>query len=279
MRCAILGFTAGVLILQCSASLPAQATLASTTTFAFCLLFLAHAVVKQPSALRVTAAGMMRMAAGFVLGHAWAALLAQAALAPSLNPANEGTDIVIEGIVTGLPYRFPQGERFDLAVERSLDPRVTLPPKITLSWYANLRGMTAPVADLLPGERWRLTVRLQRPHGNANPGGFDYEVWLLEQGVRATVYVRPDPGNVRLSPFVASAGAIIGRARAFLRGRIEHALEGKPYAPVIVALVIGDQRGIAQSDWQVFNRTGIGHLISISGLRESVQRAQGDEST
>jgi competence protein ComEC len=35
---------------------------------------------------------------------------------------------------------------------------------------------------------------------------------------------------------------------------------------VIVALVVGDQRGIEQSDWQVFNRTGIGHLISISGL-------------
>jgi competence protein ComEC len=33
-----------------------------------------------------------------------------------------------------------------------------------------------------------------------------------------------------------------------------------------VALVIGDQRGIDQADWQVFNRTGIGHLISISGL-------------
>jgi competence protein ComEC len=30
--------------------------------------------------------------------------------------------------------------------------------------------------------------------------------------------------------------------------------------------VIGDQRGIDQADWQVFNRTGIGHLISISGL-------------
>ncbi len=35
---------------------------------------------------------------------------------------------------------------------------------------------------------------------------------------------------------------------------------------MIVALVVGDQRGISQSDWKVFNRTGVGHLISISGL-------------
>jgi competence protein ComEC len=39
-----------------------------------------------------------------------------------------------------------------------------------------------------------------------------------------------------------------------------------PYAGVLVALVIGDQREITQSDWAIFNRTGIGHLISISGL-------------
>jgi competence protein ComEC len=32
-----------------------------------------------------------------------------------------------------------------------------------------------------------------------------------------------------------------------------------------VALVIGDQRGIPQSDWKVFNRTGIGHLVSMVG--------------
>ncbi|NLC23083.1 MAG: DNA internalization-related competence protein ComEC/Rec2, partial [Oxalobacter sp.] len=45
-----------------------------------------------------------------------------------------------------------------------------------------------------------------------------------------------------------------------------HALPDARYAGVIVALVIGDQQGIATSDWDVFNRTGISHLVSISGL-------------
>jgi competence protein ComEC len=35
---------------------------------------------------------------------------------------------------------------------------------------------------------------------------------------------------------------------------------------VIVALAVGDRRAINQSDWMVFNRTGISHLISITGL-------------
>ncbi|MDO8438686.1 MAG: DNA internalization-related competence protein ComEC/Rec2, partial [Telluria sp.] len=123
------------------------------------------------------------------------------------------------------------------------------------------------VGNVQPGERWQLTVRLQRPHGNANPHGFDYEVWLLEQGLRATGYVRPaGAANRQTDSFVFSLSNVVEHCRATLRERIRRALAGKEYAGVIVALVVGDQRAISQSDWTVFNRTGVGHLISISGL-------------
>ena len=39
---------------------------------------------------------------------------------------------------------------------------------------------------------------------------------------------------------------------------------------MIVALTIGDQRAIPEAQWRVFNRTGITHLISISGLHVTV---------
>jgi competence protein ComEC len=115
----------------------------------------------------------------------------------------------------------------------------------------------------LPGERWKLTVRLKRAHGNANPHGFDYEAWLLEQGVRATGYVR---SGERLDGFVFSVANALERWRAGLRTDIRSVLGDRKYAGVIVALVVGDQRAIDQSDWTVFNRTGISHLVSISGL-------------
>ncbi len=38
------------------------------------------------------------------------------------------------------------------------------------------------------------------------------------------------------------------------------------FAGVLVALAIGDQDSIAGEDWEVFWRTGVGHLMSISGL-------------
>ena len=83
--------------------------------------------------------------------------------------------------------------------------------------------------------------------------------------MRATGYVRPAAQNVRLDSFVPSFGNVVEHCRALLRARILRALPGAEYAGVIVALVVGDQRSIDQSDWQVFNRTGVSHLISISG--------------
>jgi competence protein ComEC len=284
MRATILGFAAGTLALQYAARLPARSSLGLYAIAALCLLAASVAAhgrtaARVPPAVCAVAAGAGRVVAGMLLGYAWAALLAHAVLAPRLDPAFEGRDVVIEGIVDDLPHRFAQGVRFNFAVQRTLTPGLTVPPEIALSWYAAGNGAAgtvtdvppqgAPPADVRPGERWRLTVRLQRPHGNANPGGFDYEAWLLEQGVRATGYVRAGPndaGSRRLDAFVASPAAIVGRARAFLRGRIEQALAGQEYAAVIVALVIGDQRGVKQSDWQVFNTTGVSHLMSISGL-------------
>jgi competence protein ComEC len=255
MRCAILGFVAGAAYLQHSASLPGHGAMLACAAGALVLL----------AALRHRPSGAAF--AGALFGFCWAALLAHLALAPQLASGDEGRDITVIGTVDSLPYRFEQGVRFNFAIEQARGQGAELPPRVALSWYSGFRGSEQEVGDVQPGERWQLTVRLQRPHGNANPHGFDYEAWLLEQGVRATGYVRPErAGNRRLDGFVFSAGNVVERCRSILRERIVRALAGKQYAGVIVALVIGDQRAIGQSDWVVFNRTGVSHLISISGL-------------
>ena len=257
MRSVILGFVAGAACIQSCAHLPDRTSLTATALAAIALLLLASGKFQA----------VLRGVAGLMLGLCWAALLAQASLAPQLARDDEGRDVTLVGTIDSLPYRFEQGVRFNFKVER-VEGGMAVPPRLALSWYAGFRGKAdQPVGDVQPGERWRLTVRLQRPHGSANPHGFDYEVWLLEQGVRATGYVRPGPGgNRRIAPFVASVSNVVEHCRAVLRARILAALPGRPYAGVIVALVVGDQRAIDQDDWQVFSRTGVSHLISISGL-------------
>ncbi|WP_296945703.1 DNA internalization-related competence protein ComEC/Rec2 [uncultured Massilia sp.] len=266
MRTAILGFVAGAFWLQHAATLPPAWLLALALPWCVAMALAGRGAARLRHG---DARGLVRVAsaalAGLALGYAWAAILAHAALAPQLDRKDEGRDLDVVGTVASLPYRFDGGVRFHFAVETSLAADARVPPLVALSWYAGRDGAAAPPA-LLPGQRWRLAVRLQRPHGNANPGGFDYEAWLLGQGVRATGHVRTRGPNRLLDAFVASAPAVVERCRALLRARILAALDGRDYAGVIVALVIGDQRGIDQADWQVFNRTGIGHLVSISGL-------------
>ncbi|HEX8611124.1 MAG TPA: DNA internalization-related competence protein ComEC/Rec2 [Telluria sp.] len=253
MRYAILGFATGAALLQMQGELPGSWTIAGLLAVGLLLCFLR---------------GPLRLAlAGTLFGFCWAAILAAVALAPQLARTDEGRDITVVGTIDSLPHRFEQGVRFNFKVERVLDEAIKLPPRVSLSWYAGYRDAVQPVADVQPGERWQLVVRLQRPHGNANPYGFDYEAWLLEQGVRATGYVRAEGNrNRRLDSFVIGFSNVVEHCRATLRERILRALPDKEYAGVIVALVVGDQRSIGQAEWNVFNRTGVGHLISISGL-------------
>ena len=254
--------------------------------------------------------------AGFAIGFAWASWRADHRLADVLPHDLEGKDVLVVGTVAVLPTFVERGVRFEFTVE-SVESRdasgrtMIVPARLALGWYSSRRG-DASLPRIEPGQRWRLTVRLKRPHGAANPFGFDYEYWLLEEGVRATGYVRPgaddatssndsadelDPSQAaietradarsdtrtrKLSDFVWSANNLIERARSRLRDRVLKILadgqplhDHAPYAGVIVALIVGDQRAIAQSDWIVFNRTGIGHLVSISGLHVSMLAALG----
>ena len=236
------------------------------------------------------------------LGFAYAGWRAAERLAEALPAALEGQDIEVVGIVAALPQRFERGERFEFVVESANSgdvmrysgdgilnsselsipsPELTSPelPKLSLSWYHRWDDaeegaeLEAGAPQLHPGERWRFVVRLKRPHGNANPHGFDYEAWLFERGLRATGYVRSSPAPQRLDAFVARPATLVERARDLIRERFRLALGDAPYAGVLVALAIGDQRAIPNHQWQVFNRTGVTHLMSISGLHVTMLAA------
>src|SRR6185295_5043736 len=124
--------------------------------------------------------------------------------------------------------------------------------------------LSAPVH---PGERWRFTVRLRRPHGLANPHGFDYEGWLLERGVGATGYVRS--GRKSFPEKIGERNNFSDRIeliREAVRDRFKRVLGETPAAGILAALAVGDQRSISAEEWRLFSRTGVTHLMSISGL-------------
>lgn len=205
--------------------------------------------------------------AGLLLGAGWAGVRAHWRLADGLAPQYEGVDLMLDGVVIGLPQVRDQAVRFGFAVTNG---PAGVPRRLLLSWYRERAAAPdAALPSLRPGDQWRLTVRLRRPHGNFNPHGFDYEAWLLEQGWRATGYVRP-LGGARLG-IDAGPAHWPDRTRAAIRDRFAAALVSadgmpRPYAGLLVALAIGDQSAIPGEQWNVFARTGITHLVSISGL-------------
>lgn len=256
----LLAFACGACALQACASLPPWPfALAIAAGCAWAAL-----VSRARPGPAVHAAALI---AAFACGLGYAAWRADLRLADALPRALEGEDLRIAGVVDGLPANGDAGTRFAFSVEEVLTPHARVPARISLAWFASPDDDQVP--SVRAGERWRLTVRLRRPHGNVNPGGFDLEAWLLQQNLRATGSVA-NRGNERLDAFAGRFRDHVQRAREHVRERILRALEGKPYAGVIVALAIGDQRAIPEAQWTVFNRTGVGHLVSISGLHVTV---------
>ncbi len=246
-------FVAGAFLLQQQSALPSSWALAAAVVVA--LLSAACALrwrLTQPRAS--TAMGVI---AALLLGFSHAAWMAQMHLADELAWGDEGRDVRVTGVISSLPSPAERSVRFEFDVEQVHTPDVHVPERIALSWY----GRDVMV---MPAERWSFTVRLRRPHGSFNPGGFDSELWMLERGLRATGYVRGQA--VRVDAKVGQLGPRIDRLRHELRLAMQQTLGADRYAGVLIALVLGDQRAISAQDWALFNQTGISHLVSISGL-------------
>ncbi|HEX7907820.1 MAG TPA: DNA internalization-related competence protein ComEC/Rec2 [Paraburkholderia sp.] len=200
--------------------------------------------------------------AALCVGFGYAALRADLRLAVSLPSTWEGRDIDVVGSIKGLPSHDEKGARFLFNVEKADVAGVVFPRVIQLSWIAE----DAPPPMLEPGARWRLTVRLKRPHGTANFGVRDTEVNLLARNVRATGYVSAPAHAKRLAGRAGGLGVTVDRWRAALRARIDAVLAEAPHRGIVVALAIGAQDEVSAADWLLMRGTGTSHLVAISGL-------------
>ena len=213
----------------------------------------------------------LTMAAIAALAFGLTGLRADARLAQRLSPGLEGADLLVTGVVAALPQAGPAGTRFVFEVEQATQrgQPVRLPPRLGLGWYNNFQDETAlddPRADLRAGQRWRLPLRLKRPHGALNPAGFDAELMWFEQGLGATGYVRVHRNGALAERLAEAVGHPVERLRQTMRDAIVRQVSDTRAAGVLAALAVGDQAAIEREDWDLFRRTGIAHLMSISGV-------------
>ena len=257
-----LSFTFGVWLLQQQATLP-------DIGWAWLLIIPLSLLIITDSS-RVGASLLAKFSHLFLiatcacgLGYYHAAYQAQQRLSISLADEWQGRDIAVIGVVAELPRISERGLRFAFDAEQTLTPQAHVPPHIYLSTYSDPQN--APL-ELRAGERWQLTLRLKQPHGSSNPHGSDFEIWALENNVRAVGYVHANGDNHRIDARASGLMYRIESWRETVRDKFNATLAGAPYVGVLSALAIGDQSSIQQSQCQVFTRTGVNHLMSISGL-------------
>ena len=182
-------------------------------------------------------------------------LRASVFLSHGLGAGLEGRDVTVTGVVAAMPQRNEAGLRFRFDVESAQwqDKPIKLPGRIDLAWYAGVFGGGGPgmVGELQrqpgaieAGERWQLTVRLKAPHGGSNPFGFDYELWLWEQGLQATGYVRAGPKDPLARRLAQTWTHPVELARQQVRDLIFERVTERQHAGLIAALVVGDQAAI-----------------------------------
>ncbi len=244
-------FAGGVLALQFCAELPPLLAYFTIPAVVFLLAWrVARPVVKTVLV--------------FLLGFFWAAWQAQSTLQQALPAALEGRTLLVEGRVLERPRVVSERQqRFLFQVDglKSVSTREEFQGKVRLSLYGKEPKVTK-------GERWELAVRLKRPHGFLNPGGFDYEQWLYQQEISATGYVRNEPDVNRL--IEEARLTEIDHFRSSVVDHLESRNGTSRSSGIIRALTVGDRDGLGDDQWDVFRATGTSHLIAISGLHISL---------
>jgi competence protein ComEC len=198
-----------------------------------------------------------RWIGALLFGAAWACIQGGYALSVRL-PANlVGQEIPVIGHVDGLPQRDDRLLRFDFIADRDGNLAGVAGKHLRLSWYG-------AKVDIAPGERWKLRVKLRRPRGVLDPGGFDFEKLALERRIAATGYVRAPETAQELGDTIS-----IDAWRARLSARIAAAVPS-PSARFVRALALGDTRDLSESDWDTLRATGLTHQIAISGFHVGI---------
>ncbi|MEH6472420.1 MAG: DNA internalization-related competence protein ComEC/Rec2 [Halopseudomonas sp.] len=200
-----------------------------------------------------------------VFGLTWGLASGSWLLAHQLPDSWQGDDLLAVGTVVGLPERQQGRCRFDLALDQLVNhhndktPQL-LPRTIRLSWY---RCEQLPQ----PAQRWQFKVRLKRPHGFVNPGGFDYPLYLLSRGIDASGYIRDSA--LADKPKQLEDALITGWVDRWRLTTVE--MLGQAQIPtrsqaLLAALLVGDKRGLDEDTWTTLRDTGTAHLFVISGL-------------
>ena len=239
MRTSILAFLAGVLLLQQYSTLP--------SCYWLIVIALTIILIKKFTNIRYVIA--------ILLGFAWCLWYAHSILSWNLPKEWEGKSLLVNGYIASIP---------DISEHRSaflfkLTQIQTQPVNALIK--LSMQNNQIPVHA---GEQWQFIIHIKRIHGLMNPGGFDYEAWAFQDGIRANGYILESAQNKLLNNHWYHYP--LNRIRESLQEKIKNNLPITQTSPWITALALGERQNISEDNWSVLRNTGTNHLMAIAGL-------------
>lgn len=236
-----------------------------------------YSLAVEPSLAALGAAGALLSLASFlsrmrpVLHHALLALLlvVLGMLFAAVETRRAGTKVLggeistsIKGRVIAIEHQASGRVRLTMNVLETARPKLRFAPD-------RVRVSARKVPDeLVAGAVLSGIVRLFPPSGPLRPGSYDFSFESYFDGIGANGFFLSDP--VLTSSDVAPSSstrfaAEIENARTALAQRIRARIGGAE-GEIAAALIAGTRAGIPEEVNEALRRTGLAHVLSISGL-------------
>ncbi len=174
-----------------------------------------------------------------------------------------GETVEGEGTISSYPRENAYGISFQLQIDQIyLDNG----KKIDIE-EVMLKGPTGLSSFLSPGDRVFFRGIISLPQEARNPGEFNYREYLANRGVFQ--FVNCQKGELRL---LEQVGGIRALAAAGRRKVVEHLRTILPQREqgLILGTLFGETTLMENGEWDAYQRTGIVHLFSVSGLHVGI---------
>lgn len=269
MRLFSLCFLMGTLIIQSLDNIPSCSIVFVVFSVSFVISLFSFKFLKYKTPyLNLVLSSVCAALLGLFLSSYQAEKLLHHRIAPNL----EGKELLISGSIRGIPSIRDDGVRFIFDVTEAKvvdepDQSINLKGFVKLGWYQQVQAINA-------GEFWQLKVKLKRPSGFMNPGGFDFERWLFSEKIVATGYVRTskkldDTRNSKLHRQSTIKGTV-DYWRQKIHEKVQSSVQKESSAAMLSALLVAARDKLSQEQWELLQSTGTSHLVAISGLHIAV---------
>ena len=181
---------------------------------------------------------------------------------------NGDAPVALTGRILDRPTDRIFGIRFRLAVERLIAAQDTTLAtgivQVTLaqsSW-----GPERVFPTLAQGSLVQVQGRLQRLPRRRNPADFDVGRYLRSRGIYATMIVSDTADVALLGHHRTRTERLVVPAQEYVRTHLARLIPTDEARAVLEALVLGDRSGLEDETRDRFARTGLMHLLAVSGL-------------